>query len=137
MATPTLKSNAGDQRVCKKKNLSWFFGVDKKIRPSGSLFGITPHLSSMKDSSNLTHVILSMGRIFFFFCEFSVHLYKSKFHGVYLRNITSPALTLYCGGTQKVIARTLAPLSPAHPRRCVCVWGGGVRAGQELQMTGA
>ena len=25
MATPMLKSNSGDQKVCKKKNLSWFF----------------------------------------------------------------------------------------------------------------
>ena len=41
MATPTLKSNAGDQKVCKKKNLSCFFGADRKIRPSRSLFGIT------------------------------------------------------------------------------------------------
>ena len=67
MATPTLKSNAGDRKVCKKKNLSWLSGADRKIRPSGSLFGITPaslmmpnsdpradffypHLTSMKDS---------------------------------------------------------------------------------------
>ena len=41
MVTPTLKSNAGDQKVCKKKNLSWLFGADRNIRPSGSLFGIT------------------------------------------------------------------------------------------------
>ena len=45
---------------------------------------------------------------------------RVNFTGVYLGNITSPAFTRYCGGTQKVIARTLAPLSPAHPRR----WGG-------------
>ena len=36
-------------------------------------------------------------------------LYKSKFLGVYLRNITSPALTQYCGGTQKVIALHISP----------------------------
>ena len=41
MATPMLKSNAGDQKICKKKNISWLFGADRKIRPSGSLFGIT------------------------------------------------------------------------------------------------
>ena len=35
MATPTLKSNAGDRKVCKKKNLSWLFGADRKICPSG------------------------------------------------------------------------------------------------------
>ena len=31
MATPKLKSNAGDHRVCKKKNLLWLFGADRKI----------------------------------------------------------------------------------------------------------
>ena len=39
MATPTFKPNAGDQNVCKKKNLSWLFGVARKIIHSGSLFG--------------------------------------------------------------------------------------------------
>ena len=39
-------------------------------------------------------------------------LHKSKFHGVYLRNITSPALTRYCGGTQKVIAPHINPAIP-------------------------
>ena len=32
-AIRTLKSNAGDQKVCKKKNLSWLFGADKKSVP--------------------------------------------------------------------------------------------------------
>ena len=41
MATPTLKSNAGDRKMCKKKNLLWLFGAYAKVRPSGSLFGIT------------------------------------------------------------------------------------------------
>ena len=41
MMTPTLKSNTADQKVCKKKNLSWLFGADRKICPSGSPFGIT------------------------------------------------------------------------------------------------
>ena len=40
MATPTLKSNAGDQKVCKKKNLSGLFDADRNIRSSGSLFEI-------------------------------------------------------------------------------------------------
>ena len=31
MGTPTLKSNAGDQKVCKKKNPSWLFDADRKI----------------------------------------------------------------------------------------------------------
>ena len=34
MVTPKLHSSAGDQKLCKKKNLSWLFGT------SGSLFGI-------------------------------------------------------------------------------------------------
>ena len=58
-------------------------------------------------------------------------LYKSKFHGVYLCNITSPAPTRYCGGTQKVIAPHISPAIPV---------GGGVGVegwGQGLQMTGA
>ena len=33
MATPTLISDTGDQKVCKKKNLSWLFGADRKICP--------------------------------------------------------------------------------------------------------
>ena len=51
-------------------------------------------------------------------------LYKSKFLGVYLRNITSPALTRYCGGTQKVIAPHISPAIP-------------VGGAQGLQMSGA
>ena len=49
--------------------------------------------------------------------------------GVYLHNVTSPALTRH-GGTQKVTTPTphISPAIPAHPR------GGG---GQWLQMTGA
>ena len=27
--------------VCKEKNVPWLFGVDRKLCPSGSLFGIT------------------------------------------------------------------------------------------------
>ena len=51
MATPTLKSNAGDQKVCKKKNLSWLLGVDgKKNSPSGLLFGIPRHSLVMPNS---------------------------------------------------------------------------------------
>ena len=53
MATPTLKLNAGDQKVCKKKNLSWFFGADRKICPLGSLFGITRHSFVMSNSDPL------------------------------------------------------------------------------------
>ena len=51
LLTPTLKSNAGNQRVCKKKNLSWLFGVDRKIRPSWSLFGITRRSLVMPNSN--------------------------------------------------------------------------------------
>ena len=50
MGNLTLKSNAGDQKVCKKKNLSWLFGADRKIRPSGSLFGITRQSLVMPNS---------------------------------------------------------------------------------------
>ena len=50
MVTPVLKPNAGDQKICKKKNLSWLFDVDRKIQPSGSLFGITRH--SLKHIQN-------------------------------------------------------------------------------------
>ena len=32
MAILTLTSNAGDRKVIKKKNLSWLFGADRKIR---------------------------------------------------------------------------------------------------------
>ena len=41
MVTSSLKSNTGDQKVCEEKNLSWLFGVDRKVHPSESLFGIT------------------------------------------------------------------------------------------------
>ena len=65
------------KRYARKKNPSWLFGTDRKIHPSGSLFGITrpnsdpegqiflsapnnydgyffnPHLTFMKDSYNL------------------------------------------------------------------------------------
>ena len=46
-----------------------------------------------------------------------------------MQNITSPA----AGELKRPMPHTLASLSLAHPRRCVC-WGGG---GQWLQMTGA
>ena len=54
MATPTLKSNAGDQKVCKKKNQSWLSGADRKIHPSGSLFGITQQSLVMPNSDPRT-----------------------------------------------------------------------------------
>ena len=51
-----------------------------------------------------------------------------------MHNITSPA----AGELKRPMSRTLAPLSPAHPRRCVC-WGWGLGCGggggQWLQMT--
>ena len=56
---PTLKSNAGDQTVCKKKNLSWLFGADRIIRTSGLLFGITRQSLVMPKSDPRT--------------EFSIH----------------------------------------------------------------
>ena len=62
-----LKSNTGGQTVCKKKNLSWLFGVDRKISPSveprdakqwpsDRLF-FYPHLTPMKDSYTLMSVL--------------------------------------------------------------------------------
>ena len=45
-----LKSNAEGQKVCKKKNLSWLFGTDRKIRPPGSLFGISRQSLVMPNS---------------------------------------------------------------------------------------
>ena len=52
-------------------------------------------------------------------------LYNNKFNGVYMHNITSPALTWRCGGNQKANVWHIIPAIPAHPRRCVC-GGGGV-----------
>ena len=60
---------------------------------------------------------------------FIIHVHVVNSTGVYLRNITSPALTLHCGGTQKV---TAPHTSPAIPRPSPWVVGG-----QWLQMTGA
>ena len=40
-----------------------------------------------------------------------------------MHNITSPA----AGELKRPMSRTLAPLSAAHPRRCVCVRRGGAR----------
>ena len=42
--------------------------------------------------------------------------------GIYLHNITSPALTQHCRGTQKVTAPPISPAILCHPHRCV---GGG------------
>ena len=73
MATPMLKSNTGGQKVCKEKNRSWLFGVDRKIRPSGSLASLGkardakqwpsegffyPHLTPMKDSYSPADIVL-------------------------------------------------------------------------------
>ena len=38
--SPVCKSNVVNQKVC-KKYMSWMYDVDRKIRHSGSLFGIT------------------------------------------------------------------------------------------------
>ena len=38
-----------------------------------------------------------------------------------MHNITSPA----AGELKRLMSRTLAPLSAAHPCRCVCWEGGG------------
>ena len=38
---PWSELKFGNRKVCKKKKLSWMFGATWKIRPLGSLFGIT------------------------------------------------------------------------------------------------
>ena len=53
MATPTFKSNIGDQKVCKKKNISWLVGADRKTRLSGSLFGINRQSLVMPRTSHV------------------------------------------------------------------------------------
>ena len=50
-------------------------------------------------------------------------LYNNKCNRIYMHNITNPA----AGELKRPMSHTLAPLSPAHPRRCVC-WGGGEAA---------
>ena len=45
---------AGNRKVCKKKNISWLYGADRKIRPSGSLFGITRQSVVMSNSDTRT-----------------------------------------------------------------------------------
>ena len=55
-----------NQKVCKKKYLSWVYGLDRKICHSGSLFGISDprdrffylHHAPMKDTYNLTCSIM-------------------------------------------------------------------------------
>ena len=41
-------------KICKKKNLSWLFCADRKIGPSGSLFGITRQSLVMPNSDPRT-----------------------------------------------------------------------------------
>ena len=38
-----------NQKVCKKKYLSWVYCVDRKIRHSGSLFGLVMPISDSRD----------------------------------------------------------------------------------------
>ena len=73
MMPPMLNSNAGNQKVCMKKNLSWLFGVDRKIWTSGSLWHHSAkpcdakqwpsdrffylHLTHMKDSYILAYQV--------------------------------------------------------------------------------
>ena len=49
-----VKIKSWRPKVCQKKNLSWFFGADINIRPSGSLFGITRHSLVMPNSNPRT-----------------------------------------------------------------------------------
>ena len=56
LVTPlTLNSNVGDQKVCKKRNLSWLFGADRKVQPSGSLQSLVmPNSDPRTDFSSRT-----------------------------------------------------------------------------------
>ena len=47
----------------------------------------------------------------------STRVYLHNITSRHLRNITSPALTRIVGELERSLPRTLAPLSPAHPRR--------------------
>ena len=83
MATLTLKSNAGDRKVCKKKNLkSWLFGADRKNRPSGSLFGITLQSLVMPNSDPGTdfsiHASHSCLIIFSYFVAFLMQITNKR-----------------------------------------------------------
>ena len=97
MATPTLKSNAVDRKVCNKKNLSWLFGADRKS--SDGFF--YPHLTLMKDSCNLLHFVLI--RVFicvFVALPYDVLLYNIAFaehfpfglSGIFLLSADKPLL---------------------------------------------
>ena len=58
MVTPSLKSNVGDQKVCKKNNLSWLFGADRKICPSD-------HSLASLSTTSLCQTV-TLGQIFLF-----------------------------------------------------------------------
>ena len=50
MALPPLKSNAGYQKVCKNKDLSWMFGVDRmKLGSKYNLLNTPANYRSKKD----------------------------------------------------------------------------------------
>ena len=49
-----LELNSRDQKVSKKKNLSWLYSADRKIHSSGSLFGITQQNPVMPNSDSWT-----------------------------------------------------------------------------------
>ena len=54
MGSPTLKSNAGGQKLSKKSKISWLFGADINIRPSGSRFAIPRQSLVMRNSDPRT-----------------------------------------------------------------------------------
>ena len=49
------KSNVVNQNVCKKKYLSWVYGVNRKICHSGSLFAITRQASWCRSVTFMTY----------------------------------------------------------------------------------
>ena len=84
VATPALKSNTGDRKVCKKKALKWLFGADRKIRPLESLSGITRKSLVMPNSDPRTDF-------------FYLHLTRMKYS--YNLNALSSYLVLFTLGT--------------------------------------
>ena len=80
------------------------------------LYPPPPHTQAENSGDNSFSSIAALGPAE----RHSPALYDNKFNRIYMHNITSPA----AGELKRPMSRTLPPLSPAHPRRCVC-WGGG------------
>ena len=123
MVTPTLQSNAGDQRVCKKKNLSWSFSSERNIRPSGSLFGITRHSLVMPNSDPRTDFSISTSHpwkiLILYNSSFSMYFkqhkhYTGPLNGPHQANLVLIAYASSQGSGKPAHARSLARTSAAH-----------------------